>query len=204
MPLLQIQPVEIGDLQLAPLRWHHLPRPLHHRVVIEVEPGHRIAGAGAGGLLLDAQHPAVGGEVHHPIALRVAHRIGIHGGTLAAAIAHRQLGHQVVAMEEVVTQHQRRRGSRQKVGANQKGLGQAIRAGLHRIVDLHAPAAAIAEQALKGGLVHGRGDNQHLANSRQHQRAQRVIDHRFVIHRQQLFAHRLGDRVQPRAAAARQ
>lgn len=45
---------------------------------------------------------------------------------------------------------------------------------------------------------------QHLPDPRQHQGAQRVVHHRLVVHRQQLFAHRLGDRMQARAAAARQ
>ena len=84
------------------------------------------------------------------------------------------------------------------------GLGQAIGAGLHRVADLHAPGAAIPQQPLEGRLIVGRGDDQHLADSRQHQRAERVVDHRLVIHRQQLLAHRLRDRVQARPCTSRQ
>jgi len=66
---------------------------------------------------------------------------------------------------------------------------------LHRVLDRHAPTAAIAEQALERGLIHRRGDDQHLTDPGQHQGAERVIDHRLVVHRQQLLTQRLGDRV---------
>jgi hypothetical protein len=75
---------------------------------------------------------------------------------------------------------------------------------LHRVLDRHAPTAAIAEQPRKRRLIYRRGDGQHLTDPGQHQGAERVIDHRFVVHRQQLLAQRLGDRVQPGDAAAGQ
>ena len=45
-------------------------------------------------------------------------------------------------------------------------------------------------------------DDQHLPDSRQHQRAERVVDHWFVVNGQQLLAYGLGDRVQTSAAAS--
>ena len=54
-------------------------------------------------------------------------------------------------MEEVVAEHQGCRGAIEKVGTDQKGLGEAIGVGLHGVLDGHAPGAAIAEQALEGG-----------------------------------------------------
>ena len=63
---------------------------------------------------------------------------------------------------------------------------------------------AIAEQAPECLLVVGGGDDQHLADPSQHQGAERVINHRLVVNRQQLFADGLGDRMQPRAAPASQ
>ena len=109
-----------------------------------------------------------------------------------------------MAMEEVVAQHQGRRRPSKKIGPNQKGLGQAIGAGLHRIGNRHPPGRSIAQQPLEGGLVHRGGDDQHLPNPRQHQGAEGVINHRLVVHRQQLFAHRLGDRMEPGTATPSQ
>ena len=107
-------------------------------------------------------------------------------------------------MEEVVAQHECSRSPSQKVSANQKRLGQTIRTRLDRVLNVHAPGRPIAKQALKSPLIVGCGDDQHLPNPRQHQCAERVIDHRLVVHRQELFAHRLGDRMQTGAAATRQ
>ena len=107
-------------------------------------------------------------------------------------------------MEEIVPQHQRSWVARQEVGADQKRLGQPFRAWLHCVLDRHAPATAIAEQTLESFLVVRSGDDQHLTDPRQHQCAERVIDHWLVVNRQQLFADGLGDRMQPRATSASQ
>jgi hypothetical protein len=50
----------------------------------------------------------------------------------------------------------------------------------------------------------GRGDNQHLADARQHESAERVVDHWFVVYGQQLLADRLGDRMEATAATSGQ
>ena len=44
-------------------------------------------------------------------------------------------------------------------------------------------------------------NDQDLADPRQHQRGQRIIDHRLVVDRQQLLRGHQGHRVKPRAAA---
>ena len=208
----QIHGVEVGDLQFTPGGGAHLAGPLHHRVVIEIKTRNGVAAAGFGRLLLQAEHPAIGGKFHHAVTLRIAHRIGEHRGTgnrtgvgaRHPAVAGLQLGHQIVAMEEVVAQHQGRRRAGQELGTDQEGLGQAIGAGLHRIGNRHAPAAAIAQEPFKGCLVLGGGDNQHLPNPRQHQGGEGVINHRLIKNRQQLLTHRLGDRMQAGAAASGQ
>ena len=50
----------------------------------------------------------------------------------------------------------------------------------------------------------GRGDDQYFTDPSQHEGAERVIDHWFVINRQQLFAYRLRDRVEATAATSSQ
>jgi len=46
------------------------------------------------------------------------------------------------------------------------------------------------------------GDDEHLAQSGQHEQAERVVNHRLVISRQQLFADGQGKRVQSGARTA--
>ena len=105
-------------------------------------------------------------------------------------------------MEQVVPEHKGRRSAIQKRLTNQERLRQTFGARLHRVADLHAPGRTVPEQPLKRGLIVGGGDHQNLTNPRQHQRAEGVIDHRLVVDGQQLFAHRLGDRMQPRSRTA--
>ena len=48
----------------------------------------------------------------------------------------------------------------------------------------------------------GRGDDQNITDARQHQGAKRVVNHRLVIDRKQLFADRLRDGVEASAASS--
>ncbi|MNT44703.1 hypothetical protein D3C72_1812430 [compost metagenome] len=109
-----------------------------------------------------------------------------------------------MAVEDVVAQHQAARLAVDEVAADQVGLRQPVRARLHGVLDIHAPLRAIAQQLLEQGLLVRGVDDQHFTDTRQHQHAERVVDHRLVIDRQQLLADAFGDRVQARARAARQ
>src|SRR5690606_38054678 len=61
---------------------------------------------------------------------------------------------------------------------------------------------SVAKQGLEQRLLVRGVDDQHLADPRQHQHAERVVDHRLVVDRQQLLADGPGDRIQARARAA--
>ena len=58
------------------------------------------------------------------------------------------------------------------------------------------------EQSLKVLLIVGRGDDQHVPDPRQHQRGQRVVDHRLVVDRHQLLADAERHRVQTATTSA--
>src|SRR5205085_6402205 len=47
-------------------------------------------------------------------------------------------------------------------------------------------------------------NDQNVSDTRQHERSERIIDHRFVVNGEQAFADRVGDRIQPRSRPARQ
>ena len=105
-------------------------------------------------------------------------------------------------IKNVVAQHQSAGGITQKLFADDESLGQAIGARLHSVLQTHAPLAAVAQQLLKAGGILRRADDQHLAYAGQHEGAERVIDHRLVIDRQQLLADGQRGRVQAGAGAA--
>ncbi|GAO26334.1 hypothetical protein ALISP_6154 [Alicycliphilus sp. B1] len=92
--------------------------------------------------------------------------------------------------------------ARQESLADQKGLRKPIGAGLHGVLQVHAPLAAVAQQLLEARRVLRRADEEDVADAREHQGAERVVDHGLVVHRQQLLADRQRGRVQPGAGAA--
>ena len=63
---------------------------------------------------------------------------------------------------------------------------------------------AAAQKISKRYLIARRRDDQILADAGGHQRRQRVVNHRLVVHGQQLLGDNLRDRIQPRAGATGQ
>lgn len=111
---------------------------------------------------------------------------------------------EVMAVEDVVPQHQGTGSAVEEFLANQKGLCQTIRAGLHLVLKAQAPLAAIAQQLFEARRVLRGADDQNVPDARQHQRAQRVVDHGLVVDGQQLLADGQGGGVQTGAGAASQ
>ena len=60
------------------------------------------------------------------------------------------------------------------------------------------------EQAAERRQVGRCRDDEYVPDAGEHQRRQRVIDHRFVVDREQLFADPLGYRIEARSRASRQ
>ena len=97
---------------------------------------------------------------------------------------------QAVAEEDVVAQHQCAGIAADERAADDEGLRQAVRRRLHGVAQSDAPLRAVAEQLLEQRLVVRRGDDQDVADAGQHQHAERIVDHRLVVDRQQLLADR--------------
>ena len=90
----------------------------------------------------------------------------------------------IVPVEYVVAQHQSRPVVVDERFADDEGLRQTIRRSLHGVSQVQAPLLTRAKQLLKTRSVLRRGNNQNLAYARQHEGAERVIDHRLIEHRQ--------------------
>ena len=198
---LQIDIVDIGDLQLAARRRFDLLGNLDHIVVVEIETGDGVVRLRLGRFLLNRDRLPLLVELHHAVALRILHVIAKYRGSARLAGRLLQRLAQTVAVEDVVAEDQTDRVVTNKRLANQKCLRQPIRTRLHRVLDRQPPLAAVTENALIGGLIVRRADDQDLANTGQHQRGQRVVDHRLVVDRQQLFVDADGCRMQPGATA---
>ena len=204
LALLEIDVVHIGDLQLATGRWLDLFGDLHHLIVIEVEAGHRIVGLRLNRLLFDGNRCAFPVKLHHAIAFRILHVVAKHGGAIGLLGRLLQGLAQAVTMENIVPQDQADRVIADKLLTDKEGLSQPIWTGLYRILDTDAPLTAIAQNALIGGLIVWRADHQDFADPRQHQGGERVVDHRLVVDRQQLFVDAECCRMQTGTAATSQ
>lgn len=203
-PLLQVHLVERGDLQLAARGRLH-PMGLGGDVArVEVQAGDGVGALGLGGLLLDGDGPPLAVELHDAEALGVVHVVAEDRGAARLGVLHgaRQVARQAVAVEDVVAQHQCARLAVNELLADGECLGQAVGARLLGVGQVHAVARAVPEQALEVGEVGRRGDDQDVADARQHEGAKRVVDHGLVVDRQQLLGGHERERVQAGAGPA--
>lgn len=203
-PLLQVHLVERGDLKLAARGRPDLVRLGGHVARVEVQAGDGVGALGALGLLLDGDGPALAVELHDAEALGVVHVVAEDRGPAGLCILHgaSQVAGQAVAVEDVVAEHQGARLAGDEVLADGEGLRQAVRRGLLGVGQVHSVARAVPEQALEVGQVGRRGDDQDVADARQHEGGQRVVDHGLVVDRQQLLGGHERERVQARAGPA--
>lgn len=203
-PLLQVHPVEVGDLQLAAGRGLHPMRLGGHVARVEVQAGDGVGALGLGGLLLDGDGPALAVELHDAEALGVVDVVAEDRGAARLCVLHgaRQVARKAVAVEDVVAEHQGARLAGDELLADGEGLRQAVGARLLGVGEVHAVARAVPEQALEVGEVGRRGDDQDVADARQHECAERVVDHGLVVDRQQLLGGHERERVQARAGPA--
>ena len=203
-PLLQVHPVELGDLELAAGRRLHPVGLGGHVARVEVEAGDGVGALGLLGLLLDGDGTALAVELHDAEALGVVHVVAEDRGAAGLCVLHgaSQVAGQAVAVEDVVPEHQGARLAGDELLADGERLGQAVGARLLGIGEVHAVARAVPEQALEVGQVGRRGDDQDVPDARQHEGGQRVVDHGLVVDRQQLLGGHERERVQARAGPA--
>ena len=157
------------------------------------------------GLLLDGDGIVILVELDHAKALRIIDVIAKDRGALAVLGARNRASEllaKAVAVEDVVTEHERAGLSGAELLADDERLGKAVRRRLHLVGQMDAELAAITQKTLEIGEVGRRGDDENVANARHHERGERIVDHRLVVDRQQLLARDQRERIQARAAAA--
>jgi hypothetical protein len=129
----------------------------------------------------------------HPVGKDCAAFGLIHGTT--------QQGFKSFAVENVVPQHQSAAVIANERLPDQEGLSQSIWRRLFGIGQIDAPLAAVTQQEFKARQILRGGDDEDVANTGQHQSAERVVNHGLVVDWQQLLGDRLGHRIQPGAGS---
>ena len=175
-----------------------------HVTRVEVQTRNGVAGLGLGGLLLDGDGPTLRIELHDAKTLRIVHVVAKHRGTTNAGVLHGsfEMAGKPVTVEDIVTEDEGARLAVDELLADGEGLDQAIRRGLLGVGEVHAVARTISEQTLEIGEVRRRGDNQDVPDARQHEGGQWVVDHRLVVHGQQLLRRDERERVKASAGPA--
>ena len=81
---------------------------------------------------------------------------------------------------------------------------QSVGRGLFGVFKANAPIRSVAQETAEGGQVLGGGDDEHLADTGQHEHRDGVINHGFVVDGDHLFGDALGDGVEACAGASGQ
>lgn len=203
--LCEVEALEVGDLQLA-ARGGAQAAGQRGRVRREkIQSGNRVVGFRIRGLLLDGEHIALGADLDHAVGPGVGHAGGEDRGLLRARVGRTELLGEVLPVEEVVP-----KGEGEGFGAFEKAairgdrqrLGHTVGGRLDGVAESGAEAGSIAEQALEEGAIRGGRDEEDVAQARQQEHGKRVVDHRFVVNGQQLFARSEGHRIEPGAGSA--
>lgn len=196
--------VDVGNLELTACRWLYRLRDIDDVLIVEIKTRHREIRLWLGWLFLEAHSLALLVKLDDAVALRVADVVG--KDRRAVRLRGRALHHdgEVGAVEDVVAQDERTALARKEVLADQERLRESFRLRLHGVRNRDAPLRAVAEQALEVRIVRRRRDHKDVPDAREHQRRQRIVDHRLVIDRHELLRHRDCQRIQPRTRAARQ
>ena len=157
--------------------------------------------AQASGAVVFYTQAALGGG---PYQLRIAHPI--REQLCAASLREHRLEqlHELVTVEDVVSQDQRDRAIADEVLRDDERLRNALRLRLRQVRQRETELRAVTEQRLDHGQIARRADDRDLLDADEHEARERVIDRRFVVDGKQLLAHASRERREPRAAAARQ
>src|SRR5439155_19777125 len=148
----EVGAVDVGDLELAARRGPEPGGDLQHAVVVEVETGDRVVRARLFRLLLEPDRLAVRPELDDPVSLRVAHAVGEDRSARAAAGGALQDLGQVVAVEDVVAERERRPVRAHEIAPYQERLREPLRPRLRRPREPDPELRAVAEQALEAVL----------------------------------------------------
>ena len=111
-----------------------------------------------------------------------------------------------VALDDVVAQDHADLVAVGEVFGQRQGVGDAAFAFLVGVVQmcLRPNCFAVGQQAQKVAGIPAAGDDQDVLYPGVHQRLDRVIDHRLVVDRQQMFVGDLGEREQSASGASGQ
>ena len=128
--------------------------------------------------------------------------VGKHGSAFGAGRRPREQFRQAVTEKDVIAKNKGRAAAPNEIGSNDESLRETFGPRLNGIGQRNSPLPTVAEQFPEKRKIIRRRDHQNIPDARQHQRGQRVIDHRLVVDRQQLLGAHGRHGIEPCTAAA--
>jgi len=191
-----------GDLKFATGGGLQVGCDLDGAVVVEIEAGNGEIRLGDFWFFFEGEDSAVGCELDDAISAGLGDMVAEDGGAIHAGVSVLHGFGEMLAVENVVTEDEGGGSVADEFGADVVGLGEALGAGLLGVLERDSELRTVAEEALEEGQILGGGNQQNLADAREHEHRQRVVNHRLVVDRHELLADGDGERVEAGAGAS--
>ena len=146
--------------------------------------------------LLDGECLSVLIKLYDTIFSRVTHIISENSRSLFNLGCTHQNLWKALSVENIITEHQCHTVISDEIGSDNKRICQSPRFVLNSIRHLKPQLLTGAKQFFKYRKITLCRDDQDLTDPCQHQCGQRIVDHRLIINRHDLFWNRFGQRVQ--------
>ena len=143
--LIQVAPIEIGDLELAARAGFELRSKITDIGSVEIESRDGEGATRILGLLFDRERPAVLIDLDHAVALGIAHAVAEDPSTVSQCRALGQRFAEPGSVENIVPENETRRRTAEEISPEQKSLCEALWARLLAVAELHPESFATAE-----------------------------------------------------------
>ncbi len=164
-------------------------------VIVQEKVSYGIVGTGLIGFFADVQGAPLAIEFHNAVSFGIIDPISEDQGAarepggLLKSSAHSE------TIEDVIAEDETDRAGTHKRFSENECLGKPFGAGLFDVFEGKSPLGTVIQEVPEKGKVPGRGNDQNFPDSGQHQDRKRVINHRLVVHGQQLLADRPSGRI---------
>ncbi len=102
-----------------------------------------------------------------------------------------------MAVKDVVPKDQADAFSSKKLLSDDESLGKPLRAGLFCIGEPDPPLRTVPEKGPEAGELCGSRYDENLTDTGEHEDREGIVDHRFVVYREELLAHGPRDGKEP-------
>ena len=200
---LDVGVVHVGDFQFVALRGPEPADIVEHALIVEIDAAHGIVARRHGRLFVDPDD-ARSVERRHPEAFGIRNLLEEDSRSRRLFFKAARVGPDVV-LEDVVAEHDADPVAVGEIFAQSQRVGDPAFAVLIRIVDvLEAEVFSIPEQSQEVARRVPAGNEHDLFETGAAQRFERIVDHRLVVHRQQMLVRHLGERTKSSSEAARE